>query len=485
MERDEPSAVDLRKMLRGLEELAFRPGRATSLVKLCEAGALYGMRELGEATKPLLTALASKAKASLRGDLQRRLERVTRSCLELERKSFDLVMRSIDPLTARTDPALREEMFLGQKPCDRLLSLFKNFPVLPNLWSRSISQWREHVVEVLSRIAKDRTALSRAFFSGKALGALSDFRCGLSDPHHRGRTVTLLQFRVGAVIYKPRSGDGEREWHSLLDWINAQSFRPKLRAGRVLRRKGYCWMEYIAVAPCKDNLAARRFYKRMGGTMAAAYLLKAVDCHRDNLIAAGEHPVLVDADALWHVFPLTGTQTPLELLCSTGFFPGLNRRSLQSRSSILGGTNKGAHVARIGNKPLRAIQYEREILRGFRRAWRCLVGTKDRRRNFGRRLRRIRSRQRRCIYWPTEKYATILRASIQPAALRSEIERRQLVARLCKRTTVPAIVVQAGVEALMRLDIPYLIGGRGDPVSPDIGSLPPPVLQALQFLRSN
>ena len=70
--------------------------------------------------------------------------------------------------------------------------------------------------------------------------------------------------------------------------------------------------------------------------IAAAYLLKAVDCHRDNLIASGEDPVLVDADALWHVSPATKAQTPLDLLYRTGFFPNSNPRSLQSRSSVLG-----------------------------------------------------------------------------------------------------------------------------------------------------
>ena len=101
-----------------------------------------------------------------------------------------------------------------------------------------------------------------------------------------------LQFEADAVIYKPRPGDGEWKWSSLLEWMNAQTFQPRLRSGRVLRRKGYCWMERIEAGPCKNRAEARRFYERLGGLIAVAYLLRAVDCHRDNLIASGEDPVL-------------------------------------------------------------------------------------------------------------------------------------------------------------------------------------------------
>ncbi len=474
-----PWAVEMRRMLSALADFEFRPGRATPLVKLCEAGAHYGWRDLAATTNPnLLTIVSPKAKASLTRDLRHSLERLTRPSLELEWTSFGLAVNSIRVLAGSTDSKLDEQMFLGDKPSDRLFSLFKNFPVLARLWCQLISQWCEHVTGVLLRFTADRTALSRAFFLGRPIGTIADIRCGLSDSHNHGRTVMQLQFGTGAVIYKPRPGDGEWEWGSLLDWMNAQSFQPGLRAGRVLRRKGYCWMERIEVAPCKNGAAARRFYERIGGMIAAAYLVKAVDCHRDNLIASGENPVLVDADALWHVSP--AAQTPLDLLCRTGFFPNSNPRSLQSRSSVLGRTNSGKHVARRGTKPLSALQYEREIVKGFDRAWHCILGTKDRRRAFARRLRRIQSRERRWIYRPTEKYAAITRAGTQPIALRSGIERHRLIARLCRRGTLDSEVTEEEIEALKGLDIPYFLRNREEPIAFAPTDMPGDLCEALR-----
>jgi lantibiotic modifying enzyme len=454
-----PWAVALRRMLDGLAALEFTSKQGPAFVQLCEAGARYGWQELAAAIAPELRAKLSRtAQKRLTNDLQRRLAGISRECVELERTSFGLAWEALGVRGKTTDAESVDRKFLGSKPSHRLFSIFRKFPVLARLWSESVTNWRHHVTKLLVRFAADQSALSRFLLNARPIGTIIDVRCGLSDPHNGGRTVTMLQFGTGAVIYKPRRGDGEWEWGSLLRRMNAQSFQPKLKAGRVLRRKDYCWMEWIERRPCKTGAAVCGFYQRMGGTIAAAYLLNAVDCHRDNFIASGQYPVLIDADALWHVTSVGKIQTPSSL-SRTGFFPSSNRRSLQSRSSVLGGTSAGKHIARIGTRAVTAARYQREIVNGFGIGWRCIIGTKRRHAALVRRLRRIRSRKRRRIYWPTEKYAAIRRASIQPSALRSGIERERLIARLCTRKGVPAAVYHGEIKALKRLDIPYLQEG--------------------------
>ena len=313
--------IEIQRMLNGLADFEFQTKRATPLAKLCTAGADYGWRELQRTATPDLWAfVSSKAKASLRRDLRHRLERITRPCFDLEWKSFGLAMSSIGIQAALPDSKVTARMFLGDKPCRRLFSLFRKFPVLASLWGQVISQWRHYVMEVLLRFTRDRHALSRTFFSGRPIARIVDLRCDLSDWHNSGRTVARIQCEAGFMIYKPRSGVGEWEWFSLLESMNKQSFRPKLRAARVLRRKEYYWMEYVEPTSCESRAAARRFYERIGGLIAAAHLLKLVDCHRDNLIACGEHPVLVDVDALWHVSALTKTQAVSTVLCPHWLF---------------------------------------------------------------------------------------------------------------------------------------------------------------------
>jgi lantibiotic modifying enzyme len=472
-----PWALAMRRMLRRLAEVEFQPGPASALRKLCEAGAQYGWEEWEATTRSEIKSMLSKrAKQSLRKELCRSLDRVTGPCLDLERNSFELALKALGMDSRTSNPGSVDSLFLKDRPSDRLFSIFRKFPVLARLWTLLIAQWYTHVSEVLERLADDRVALSRSFFDAEPLGRIVNLRCGLSDSHNDGRTVTLVQFEQGSVIYKPRSGQGEWEWHSLLRWMNDHSFTPKLKAGRVLRRSGYCWMEHISTASCRGPTGTRRFYERLGGIIAAAYLFRAVDCHRENLVVAGEYPVLVDVDTLWHVSPVTKTQDALSQLYRTGFFPNSHPRSLQSRSSAL------AYLARMarGDQRFNPSRYHREIIRGFDNAWRCLLGTRKRHSATARRLRRIRSHQRRWIYLATERYAAIRRASVQPAVLRLSGDRNLRIAELCARDSIDPAVISTEISSLKRLDIPYFSRRTSEPMPRDQNTDRTAVIHALK-----
>jgi hypothetical protein len=450
-------AVEMRRLLHALPDFQFQTARATPLQKLCAAGADYGWRELNKSIPAdLLSNLSVRAKASIRRNLQRDLEWITRPCFDLEWTSFGLALTSLDLARRRRDPKEIERMFLRDRPSHRLFSFFRKFPVLAQLWCQLIRQWRAHVKEVLQRFQQDRLALSRSFFFHRPIACIQDAHFGLSDRHHAGRTVVRLQFDDRSIIYKPRTGAGESEWFSFLGWMNRRGFHPSLRTVRVLPRKNYCWMEYVESGSLEAEAAALRFYERMGGIIAAAYLLKAVDCHRDNLIAAGEHPVLVDADALWHVSPATKTHSLTDLLYRTGFFPDANPSSLKSRSSALG-PGSGEHVPRFYGRPLKPDHFKPDMARGFARAWKCILGTPSARAGFARRLQRIRLTERRWLYRATEIYAAIREASIQPPILRSLQDRDLLIRHQCGRNEVGPKVIEAEARALKQLDVPYFV----------------------------
>jgi lantibiotic modifying enzyme len=462
-----------------LEPIDFTSRGGSPLKKLCAVGVKHAWNELERTTKSsLLQVVGGKAKASLRRHLQRTLEQITEPSLELEWKSFILAMESLG--FGQGSAEVTQRMFLREKPSYRLGPLFQRFPVLAGLWILAIDQWRNHIAEILKRVRKDRNAISRCFFEGRPLGVIRNIYPGLSDPHRGGRSVTLVEFDSGHLIYKPRSGRSETRWFELLAWMNRHGFSPKLRIARILERSSYSWMEFVEVASCKDKAGVRRFYERLGAMIAVAYLLKAVDCHRENVIAAGEHPVLVDVDALWHVSPLTKTQSLTHVLYRTGFFPGSKRRSLQSRSSVLGYVTTGKHVARMTGRPEIAGDYAEEIVLGFSQAWRSLVGTARRRSAFQKALRQIWSQRRRWIYLATETYAAILRAAFSPQALQSEAAREAVIKRLCSRGSVKRVIVQAEIKALKQLDLPYFVRKTAEPMPADRSTVPAELIQAIR-----
>jgi type 2 lantibiotic biosynthesis protein LanM len=89
-------------------------------------------------------------------------------------------------------------------------------------------------------------------------------------------------------------------FQALLSWLNAYSNDLTFRATQILDCGTYGWMEFITARPCASRQEVERFYQRQGGYLALLYAIEAVDFHLENLIAAGEHPVLIDLETLFH-----------------------------------------------------------------------------------------------------------------------------------------------------------------------------------------
>src|SRR5262249_52449852 len=153
----------------------------------------------------------------------------------------------------------------------------------------------------------------------------------LSDPHRQGRSVFRLTFVDAAgdarpspapssVFYKPRSLKADAQFQAVLAACNEESREgalalrglryadhggrgeafPEFRLLGVLDCGDHGWVEAIAPGPCVTVEEARRFYLRQGGFLALLHVLAGADMHAENVIACGEHPMLVDLEMLLH-----------------------------------------------------------------------------------------------------------------------------------------------------------------------------------------
>jgi type 2 lantibiotic biosynthesis protein LanM len=181
------------------------------------------------------------------------------------------------------------------------VELLRRYPVLARQAVLRIDQWLDTSGELLARLAADWQQIRAAFSPRAEPGQLAEVRAGAGDSHRGGRTVTLLRFASGLrLVYKPKPLAVEAAFQELLAWVNARGFEPPLRRTRVLASEGYGWVEHVAPAACAGEAEVERFYRRQGGLLALLHVLDAADFHNENLIAAGEHPVLVDLEALFH-----------------------------------------------------------------------------------------------------------------------------------------------------------------------------------------
>lgn len=180
------------------------------------------------------------------------------------------------------------------------LAFFGEHPPLGRLLSIVSLQWAASVAEMLTRLREDRRALEE-MFGGRTAGRVRTMEIGLSDPHEGGRSVVRVQFEHGHdVYYKPRPVD-----HELLLIAIQHRLAGELRLNRdcmpwVMARSGYGWMSKANHAPLNHSQAAELYYERMGTTLAFAHILCGTDLHHENVVAAGDQPVIIDAEAFFY-----------------------------------------------------------------------------------------------------------------------------------------------------------------------------------------
>jgi len=182
-----------------------------------------------------------------------------------------------------------------------LLSFFQKYPVLARLVATVTDLWVSATGEFLCRLASDWSQIQRTFSSETELGQVVAIQPSMSDYHNNGSSVLTVKFASGLkLVYKPKDLGLEQAYFQLLAWLNERNVSLPFKLLKVINCSTYGWVEFVEYLPCKDKEEARRYYQRAGMLMCLAYVLEGTDLHHENLIASGEHPVLVDLETLMH-----------------------------------------------------------------------------------------------------------------------------------------------------------------------------------------
>ena len=197
------------------------------------------------------------------------------------------------------------------------LAFFQKYAVLGRLIATTVDFWVEATAEFLQRLQADKSEIEGVLHLTEIpLGKVTAISGSLSDFHNRGRSVLILTFASGQkLVYKTKNLGLEVVFNQLLDWCNQHGAPLPFKAIKLLERHSYGWVfDYVEQLPCEDEAAAQRFYQRAGMLLCLLYVLGGNDCHYENLIASGEHPVLVDTETLLHpqANPIEGSVQAIE-----------------------------------------------------------------------------------------------------------------------------------------------------------------------------
>jgi type 2 lantibiotic biosynthesis protein LanM len=351
---------------------------------------------------------------------------------------------------------------------DVALGLLQEYPVLARMLTRCIANWVASGLEFLEHLCDDWPALRRAFAADTEPRPLVEVAVG-GDHHRGGRAVRIARFASGLrLVYKPRSLAIEAHFQELLTWANERGAQPAFRLLHLLDRGDHGWVEFVSQRDCGSPLAVQRFYERLGGQLALVHALAGSDLHYENVVAVGEHPMLVDLEVLFHPHPPGwSTREPAEQaladsILGTGLLPrreftegGADGADISGLGAAPGqlspapefrveglGTDEmrlvrrrvelapGRHLPTLNGTPVDPLAYAGALEDGFRRSYGLLLEHRAELLARGGLLERCGDDVVRYVARPTRTYAILLQQSLHPDRLRDPMEQKALFDRL-------------------------------------------------------
>ena len=413
---------------------------------------------------------AASLEATLYDGVRWVLERILRPTLALELNIAGLQGELPGPTPEARFVAYVERL---RRP-EGVRPLVAEYPVLFRLAATRLESWVSTSLEMVERLYADWEAIGATFFSGKELGRLLRIEAAQHNTKRGGRSVAVFAFDSGLkVVYKPRSLALEGHFQDVLTWLNACGQQPTFRTLAMLDRGTHGWVEWVDAAECASEAEVQRFYQRQGAYLALLYALEATDFHMSNVIAAGEHPMLIDLEALFHPRDAEPALPPLDLALERATYHSVLRLGLlpepelardetvgafdQSGLAGAGGQrtpytvptweNKGTDTMRLvrkhktirgsGNlpvwlgRPVNVVDYQAAIDEGFTALYRFLMARRGQllAPQSGL-LARFAGDEVRVLPRSGRRYSVLLEQSFHPDLMRDALDRDRFLDRL-------------------------------------------------------
>ncbi len=399
----------------------------------------------------------------------------------IERAVAQSPLERLLELAQEDDDRTRYQKFVERKRQDSVAAFLQEYAVLARLLATITDLWVEATVEFLQRLASDKPDIQQLFGGENELGRVMSVQPSLSDAHRGRRKVIALTFASGCkVVYKPKDLGTEEAYYRLLAWCNQQGAPLSLRVLKVLKCSSHGWVEFVEHEPCRDHEEAQRYYQRAGMLLCLIYALEGTDCHRENIIASGEQPVLVDLETLMHHRPRLedeGDEERAQVLAHeqmahsvlrTGFLPSWqvhsDTRVAYDVSGLGGGGEQELTVSvlrwehtntdrmtleygpvKMGAEPnwpmldgtfLPLDEHTAEVVAGFRQMYRFLLDHREALLEAESPLYELARQQVRFVYRATRVYFSISEKLLHPMYLRDGAD-RSIQLELLGRAVVP------------------------------------------------
>lgn len=318
---------------------------------------------------------------------------------------------------------------------------------------------------------------------------ITKFQTSKSDYHNKGKSTIILEINHFALVYKYHNNDVLKNYNTILSFIEKNNKDFSLYKSKNIIKQEYSIEEYISNEGCNDNDEIIEYYNNYGYLTALTYWLGATDLHKDNLIAKGKYPVLIDVETLLgneerRTYSKDFSKIKYfesNSVISTGMLPmakywkkqldysALNgikqklpykvRKLLNADSSKIGYELCDSYmlpannIPKLNNSRITYENYSQYIESSFEKM--LLWLQKNGNKLYQQILKHFNHTRIRVVLRDTQDYYNFLDFSTHPSCMIDYIEREKIFENLWSNSFIDSKVAQYEVAALCRHDIPY------------------------------
>lgn len=368
-------------------------------------------------------------------------------------------------------------------------NLSQKYPVLFRCIWECVDETVTFYDEIIRHFKKDAIHLRDGLISNQSSHKISHIISKGSDVHNHGKQVMTVEMDCGEkILYKPHSMENEKTYEGLYNWLQKEAGLETFSYA-YLSRKDHSWSAIVSYQSCQSEEMIRRYYQRIGIHLLLAYLLGTNDLHNENIIAAGEYPVLIDletiADGKTALEGNGSADAVYNQLMSSVLYTGLLPYHIQGHagmevdSSGIAGNDKQQYSFKVPRimgegtseiyidyiqpvpelqqnrvtfrgKTISPVQYISEIELGFKNAYEMVQQNKE---HFFRVLGKQMQLKSRALVADTQRYTMLLSSSYHPSLMKDGAEREIFLYSLWDGRDNHALV-DLEVRALLCGDIP-------------------------------
>lgn len=178
---------------------------------------------------------------------------------------------------------------------ENVYKILKEFPELARLLFMEIQCNYELADEILEHLETDYSQIIKTFCHGRDFGDIREVSF-MGDAHNRGKKTARVEMDNGVTVhYKPHCLQNSQRYQEIYAYLCKKAGISCIEQ-RYLIRDTYGWEKHIEWQCCHTEEEVRRYFFRMGIHLMLGYTLGVTDLHGENVMAHGEHPVIIDLE---------------------------------------------------------------------------------------------------------------------------------------------------------------------------------------------